>query len=371
MLQSIRARKEQFAVEFRNQNEQLNLWERYRQTEQLKSMPQEISLPVGEQCNIRCIFCTDRDPKHSPIDYAIIGFEDFRRFVHKLPLSSAADITLYGWGEPLVHGDYERMFDFISANWKNARIKISSNGLLLDEKWARKFLAYGRAHINFSLNAATAPTYRQLTGSNQFDKVVSHIRELSLLRTQYPDTKVTIALSLVAIRQVLPEISQFVNLAIELGADHVVIQDLLLLNNKVQPEDTPLFNYQLANQAFQEAAQLARRNGISFLVEVAGFYDMYCPPIHSFSYNNDTTSLRLDWSHLVGNECFDPWTQFMVSADGSVSTCCHTHSTIMGNIFRQSFDEIWNGEIYRYFRRTVNTTNPPSDCLQCPIKCRL
>lgn len=369
MLQSIRAQKKRFAVCILDQNEQLNLWERYHRQECLDSHPLEISLPVGERCNIRCVFCTDRDPKHSPIDYAVISFDDFLQFVDKLPLNSASDITLYGWGEPLVHRDYEKMFDYITEKWKAARIKISSNGHLFTEHWARKFLSYGKAHINFSLNAATPGIYREVTGSDEFEKVVGHIRDLCRLRNEYPDSKASIALSLVAIRQVLPEIPRFVTLAAQLGVDHVVVQDLLLLNDRVRPEDTPPYNADSARQSFREAAWLARRHGIYLLVEVAGMYDMYCPPT-LFNTDRETTSLRLDWSRMSVTECFDPWTQFMVGSDGGVSPCCHAHSTIMGNIFKQSFEEIWNGDMYRYFRRTVNTANPPADCLQCPIKRR-
>jgi radical SAM protein with 4Fe4S-binding SPASM domain len=370
MLQTIGAGIAELAVELRHRNERLNLWEKYYQKEQLRSRPLEVSLPVGEQCNIRCVFCTERSPGQSAIDYAVISFDEFTGFSEKLPLRTASDVTVYGWGEPLVHREYERMFDYIVGRCPGARIKISTNGLLFTEAWARKILTHGKAHVNFSLNAATAETYREITGANQFEKVVDHIRTLSRLRQQYPGSQVTIALSLVALRRVLPEIPSFVMLAAALGADHVVVQDLLLLNGRVRAEDAPQYNQYLSAAVFQSADQLARLNGINLLVEVAGFYNRVLPKAWAMPAASNGDGPYLDWSHLVGDECFDPWTQFMVSSNGSVSTCCHAHSTIMGNIFAQSFDQIWNGEVYRYFRRTVNTGSPPEDCRKCPIKCR-
>ncbi|MBI4321691.1 MAG: radical SAM protein [Chloroflexi bacterium] len=370
MLQTVGRETNQLAIQLRRSNERLNLWEKYYQKERLKSRPLEVSLPVGEQCNIRCVFCTDRDPKQSPIRYAVIGLDEFLKFFGKLPLRTASDVTLYGWGEPLVHRDYERMFDYVAATCPGVRIKISTNGLLFTEKWARKLLDHGKAHVNFSLNAATPKTYLEITGADQFEKVVDHIATLSRLRQQFPGTQVTIALSLVAMRSVLPEIPSFVMLAAALGVDHVVVQDLLLLNGHLREEDTPQSNYYLATEVLQYADRLSRLNGISLLVEVTGLYRLVLPGVWAWPTASAVERQPLDWSHLVGDECFDPWTQFMVSSDGSVSTCCHAHSTIMGNIFRQSFDEIWNGEIYRYFRRTVNTDRPPLDCRKCPIKCR-
>jgi hypothetical protein len=40
----------------------------------------------------------------------------------------------------------------------------------------------------------------------------------------------------------------------------------------------------------------------------------------------------------------------------------------MGNLLEQTFDEIWNGEVYRAYRRTINTFRPPQACLSCPVK---
>jgi MoaA/NifB/PqqE/SkfB family radical SAM enzyme len=40
----------------------------------------------------------------------------------------------------------------------------------------------------------------------------------------------------------------------------------------------------------------------------------------------------------------------------------------MGNLLEQSLEEIWNGEVYRTYRRTINTFRPPAACLWCPVK---
>ncbi|MHC4439566.1 MAG: SPASM domain-containing protein [Planctomycetota bacterium] len=66
-------------------------------------------------------------------------------------------------------------------------------------------------------------------------------------------------------------------------------------------------------------------------------------------------------------ECYEPWQTFMTSLDGSVYTCCRG-GEVMGNLLEQDFQEIWNGEKYRAYRRNINSFRPPQACMDCPVK---
>jgi radical SAM protein with 4Fe4S-binding SPASM domain len=68
--------------------------------------------------------------------------------------------------------------------------------------------------------------------------------------------------------------------------------------------------------------------------------------------------------------CFQPWEYMMISVEGDVLPCCvivgSDKASTMGNIFRQSFDEIWDGKEFRRFRKTTaDGTN--SLCSICPF----
>ena len=59
----------------------------------------------------------------------------------------------------------------------------------------------------------------------------------------------------------------------------------------------------------------------------------------------------------------------MISAEGDILPCCANigsdHAKVMGNIFSESFQDIWLGKGFRQFRRTsADGTN--SLCAQCP-----
>ena len=53
--------------------------------------------------------------------------------------------------------------------------------------------------------------------------------------------------------------------------------------------------------------------------------------------------------------CMAPFSEISIDIDGNVNCCCmeYTKNYCWGNIFEQSFEEIWNGERAKEFRRDV------------------
>lgn len=71
--------------------------------------------------------------------------------------------------------------------------------------------------------------------------------------------------------------------------------------------------------------------------------------------------------------CQKPWTDMSnFTVDGRVDVCCiatgaSQEAYQLGNINRQSFQEIWNGPMAREFRRTVNGEDKLHPCARCPM----
>lgn len=71
--------------------------------------------------------------------------------------------------------------------------------------------------------------------------------------------------------------------------------------------------------------------------------------------------------------CQKPWTDLNnFSVDGRMDVCCITTGPsqeryALGNIFEQDFQEVWNGERMKEFRRTVNTPQKLPPCARCPM----
>lgn len=69
---------------------------------------------------------------------------------------------------------------------------------------------------------------------------------------------------------------------------------------------------------------------------------------------------------LKGIQCYKPWTDFGIwDIEGNVRACCWSE-IILGNINKNSIEEIWNGEKYQMLRR--DTASGIFECnSQCPV----
>lgn len=80
---------------------------------------------------------------------------------------------------------------------------------------------------------------------------------------------------------------------------------------------------------------------------------------------------RMRHAALVGRvHCSSPTTSVFVFYDGRVLPCCHPHahsSLPMGNLWDQSFSEIWDGPLYRNLRKGLFTGDAPPLCQSCSI----
>jgi radical SAM protein with 4Fe4S-binding SPASM domain len=352
------------------ENRKLNLNEQYAQLETLQSMPLHVTIPTGDRCNLQCVFCTDRSSS-SPTKYTDLTFNQFLQFIE--PLDKALLVQLYGWGEPLFNPDYEKMFDYVAEHYPGTRIYISTNGVLLTKKWVAKLLDYGKCLVNVSLNAATPDTYERLMQKKLFHRVVKNVQNLMEVKEKRKEEDFLVTLSYVTIKPNIHELSRLIDLSDKLGIDYITLQDLNILEESHHQLFLGDGEMEVRN-IFLAARELAQVRGI-YLDSFTHYSVEYFVQDRSESVSIDLPGDCLSVWEQVDNppfypqpgECYEPWMTFMVSQNGAVTTCCRAKD-VMGNVLEQSFDEIWNGEKYRTYRRTVNTFRPPEACLICPVK---
>jgi radical SAM protein with 4Fe4S-binding SPASM domain len=60
------------------------------------------------------------------------------------------------------------------------------------------------------------------------------------------------------------------------------------------------------------------------------------------------------------NLCPYPWSTVNIASNGDIVACCRDseRQTVLGNLFEQSFLDIWNGEKYRDLRRDLRDEHP-------------
>ena len=351
----------------RDLNRRLNQWETFYQKEVLESLPIFVQLPTGTKCNLKCVFCTDREGAAAKY-YKNLSFNDFLSLSE--PLSLASLVQLYGWGEPFVNPDYEQIFDYVSRNFAGIEIYISTNGILLNHKWIQKLVSHGNSIVNISLNAATLETYSLIMKKDKFKEVINNIKNLNHARKKANGSKVSILLSFVTLQQNIHELPKFVELASELNAG-VVIQDLTVIEERHKHFSLA---YDSEPDRVDRIFRLAQRKAVEKKVPFSSFgaysTDYFEFEDSSACCSNENLEMSTDLFpslHPILGLCYEPWQRFMVGIDGTVTPCCNSGME-MGNIYQQNLSDIWGGERYRHLRRTVNSPYPPPDCLNCPVK---
>jgi MoaA/NifB/PqqE/SkfB family radical SAM enzyme len=353
--------------DIRTLNERLNIWERAFGREILESLPVAIGLPTGDKCNLRCIFCSERDGMENM--YQNITFSQFLKFKDLLPFASSVQIQ--GWGEPLANPDYENIFDYVAKCCKGARISFNTNGILLNEYWAEKLVSRSPLHVNISLNACSREVYKELMGRDCFDRVVENIKYFSKNKSKEKANNVHISISAVCMRQNVEELPGLVDLAADLGVDSLVLRDLMVLREE-RSRDSLYYYPETTTKALKETFNRAKKRGI--LIDTSSF------PVSQFVQNQSETCIEIKPQKgpfsgyprevkafeniCTMKDCFDPWTSLIVGTSGDVKICCNSQ-LVMGNLFNQNLSEIWNGIGYRYYRKYVNTPTPPADCSLC------
>jgi radical SAM protein with 4Fe4S-binding SPASM domain len=72
--------------------------------------------------------------------------------------------------------------------------------------------------------------------------------------------------------------------------------------------------------------------------------------------------------------CMRPWTTAYITANGNALPCCispfatqNYDSLKLGNVFEQSFDEIWNDKRYQQWRERLLSDEPHEACAGCGV----
>ena len=86
-------------------------------------------------------------------------------------------------------------------------------------------------------------------------------------------------------------------------------------------------------------------------------------------------SVRRDFSGAPWRACRRPWNLIYITAQGNILPCCIAPFTItpypdlvLGNIFEQRVEEIWNGPAYQSWRGRMLEGEPPQPCAGCGVE---
>ena len=110
----------------------------------------------------------------------------------------------------------------------------------------------------------------------------------------------------------------------------------------------PLNNPEIFQKSVEEAKNHAKKLGVPF------------------DQQGGTIEENKEETKVLGHKfCNLPWTRLSIQPDGNAYPC-PLSTVIIGNIFEEKVEDIWNGSKLAEFRRGVNSINKPNnDCKFC------
>lgn len=296
--------------------------------------PRVLSIETTELCNLDCIMCPRKQSGFSGREFTL------KQFKHVLSLfPSINTVILLGRGETFMMRDIFPVLNFGSS--KGIHFTIVTNGTMFTPETIRKIPNTGKVLV--SIDHPRADGYGEIRRGGDLNSVVANLKAL---RKSKPNQWICIQ-SLI-MKNNLDFLEDFIKLAEDVSADAVKLIHPIIFD-QADRDIYVGYSDDVKSRLFKAQA-CARRAGVRF-VAVPG---MNRPRV-----------------------CVEPWLELRVSLSGDVYPCCYIYNSsgsswcewyddvalkvpqsnyVMGNVYSNSANDIWNGEGFRSLRRMIINT---------------
>lgn len=288
--------------------------------------PISVELSLTNRCNFDCVWCSDKKIRN---DYkGDINKEVLFKHIDELAKGGTKGICVEGGGEPVLYQDFKEVVQKIKSTGMS--VGLITNGSIFNYEEIIDCFEW----IRVSLDVSTASQMEKLKGSKSFDQVISNIEKMCKLRK---DTVIGVAYVLsnknfVSLEKIVKKIKSF-------GADYFYIRPVI-----DHPELWPK-NLNID--------KLMKYSDDKFSVLLSAMKE------HQIRGNNNLPCVANSLTTIV-------------TADGNVHLCGRLNQFkdwgAMGNLYKNTFEEIWHGEIRK--KQSITVKNDQFCSKKCP-ECRL
>lgn len=291
--------------------------------------PQFIQLYPTIRCNQNCSFCFNAETEK----LQDLTYDNALNFLAVMRNINIRDIDIMG-GEPFL---LPWMPSFLrTAVNRGIMVNISTNGSFPEVLKEFRGLGEEKINIGISLEGSSAEKHDSLTNAVNFEKAMSSISTL-ISAGLNPIVKTVVS------RTTIPDIQAIVD---------------LLRKNRVK-------RYYLIHLDLLSKAHCSQLSAISYQ-EFLSFYQKIKLTNSGIEINRVNASCFEKRTLPAGVRCAGGVRKLSVMPDGSTYPCnlfLHSPEFKLGNIFIDSFSEIWSSPMLTYFRIFQNNSCGVNGCL--------
>jgi radical SAM protein with 4Fe4S-binding SPASM domain len=316
------------------------------------SAPLSVLWDITYRCNMKCPHCL--------IDYSKkteeINLNEVEKVLEKLRKAGVFTINFSG-GEPLLREDFTEIIEMASS--MGFGLRISTNGLLLDEDTIRSFIDNMLFCVQVSVDGMreTHDSFRGLEGS--FKKAIQALRISS-------DNGLHTTMSTMIIKPNINEIPDLLDLAVINGFSSFKLNSFMPVGRGSSALELGVTKDQVKRLA---SVLLEKRDLYKDKIDVQ--MDAVFPWLYDDYGIGEMTVRGIRGQKRV--RCSAGQTNLVISPDGTVYPCPYLTDFPLGNILKDPLEAIWHdnfgilGKFRNIFQNDLK--GKCSDCKFIPSNC--
>jgi MoaA/NifB/PqqE/SkfB family radical SAM enzyme len=267
-----------------------------------------------------------------------------------LPHAKYLRIGGIGIGEPLC----SKNFTYFFSNFKKKNLKethLVTNLTLLDDEKA-DIIVRNIDNLEISIEG-TKDNYSKIRHFS-WNTILDNIKMLQILRNKNSKSKLKITLLVCAMLSNIESLIDLFELR-SLGIDRIVFREFIPCEKEKEIEclwQNPHKTYEYI-KIFND---IAKETKVPIEINFAEKYDL------SAGKSKKTKKI---WKL---KKCYFPWTCISIDCLGNISSCCFPMELAKLHTCEEELLGIWNNENFVVLRKTVNSIQPLSPCLQCEFR---
>ena len=352
----------------------------------VSTMPYRVCLELTQNCNFKCIMCAqaweERFQRYRP-DFNM-PMDLFVKLAEQL-FPAAVNVDLRGFGETTVLPHWPEVVDVVERfpyiEWN----LVSNLSLARDDLWDK--MMKSNFVIGFSCDGASKETFETIRVNGNFARTRHNLGVIRDAIARHGSGY----LYFISVVQRLNahEMRALVELAHEFGVNEVQFHIVRGPTHMLVETDVFLFDDKFpryVDQAIDAGLELGvyttfndqiftRRADPDKLRRASTVPQRALPEnaFHGAPWKDEVadyqTKLVNAYRIFENQRCFKPFSYGNVNYLGELGTCNHMQypvMPVMGDLRRQTVQEVWNGEKYQDFRRQLLTATPKdSRCQWC------
>ncbi len=303
----------------------------------LRGRPYVIFVDPINLCNLRCPLCATGMGEIARVRQKM-DLEHFKRVIDMLG-PWAYEVSLYNWGEPLLHRD---IFEMIAYARGRKLSTVMSSHLSVKPHLMDSLLESGLEELTVSIDGTTQETYEKYRVNGKLDLVFSNLRHLLERRSELGLKTPSVEWQFIVFKHNQHEMEEARRLAHEIGVD--------------------LIRFIPAGLPFDADVERKKELGRKWFSS---------EPRLRYQDPDSPTFVNAPFRQRGG--CYYLYRSMTVNPDLGVAPCCIVYNDRydFGSLMQKDFNAIWNNEHYRSarteFSRVAVSPGQETVCKNCRI----